>query len=487
MSPGEPRARRLVEARLGRPPQDALEAAVVLEAWAGVPAQQALETARALMPASPAEPLVSAAAPVTVKCPPGLALEGAAFLVTVVAIALWAEPLSAALGVDAVERSLRIALPLTVALQSALHVRHLGRPSGLTGLADRGGALVGGAFAIVLVLALALGQPGLLAGLLTVTWTGGTILIRRGWALGYCVPVLAAVPLLLAGAPALIAVAAVAVATALGVAWALRTTATGTAAPGRWSRTLGAGLCGGGVGLLLVADPSVSWATGAAAALALLPSATGALWAGRYLWKLAGAFPHALAGLPACAAQVHPAPRGGQPGAEVRGRRRPTWIAARRERDGRASWPLEAGAETRGRSGSRLLGAFRSDRGGLQSPLATVLVALARYVALTVAGSTVLLALAPLGEGVGVLAAFGAVALATLLVGLLESLGRPSVAALGVAAGLVGLVLVRLVGLPFPGAAMLAGGMLALVVLVPGVLVLLVRPARTLATSLWIP
>jgi hypothetical protein len=215
------------------------------------------------------------------------------------------------------------------------------------------------------------------------------------------------------------------------------------------------------VGLLLVADPSVSWATGAAAALALLPSATGALWAGRYLWKLAGAFPHALAGQPACAAQVHPAPRGGQPSLGMPRRGASTWLpAARRERDG---------------------------GGGLRSPLATVLVALARYVALTALGSAVLLALAPLGEGVGVLAAFGAVALATLLVGLLESLGRPSVAALGVAAGLAGLVLVRLVGLPFPGAAMLAGGTLALAVLVPGVLILLVRPARTLATSLWIP
>jgi hypothetical protein len=62
MSPEVLRAQRLVEARLGRPPQDALEAAVVLEAWAGVPAQRALETARALMPVRPAAPLVSRAA-----------------------------------------------------------------------------------------------------------------------------------------------------------------------------------------------------------------------------------------------------------------------------------------------------------------------------------------------------------------------------------------------------------------------------------------
>ena len=75
----------------------------------------------ALMPRAPAAPLVSAARAGDARsAPPGLLLEGAAFLVTVVAIALWAEPLAAALGVDAVERALRLALPLTLALQWAL-------------------------------------------------------------------------------------------------------------------------------------------------------------------------------------------------------------------------------------------------------------------------------------------------------------------------------------------------------------------------------
>jgi hypothetical protein len=454
MSLGDPRARRLVEARLGREPQDALEAAVVLEAWAGVPAQRALETARALMPAKPAAALVSAATPATPARPRGLLLEGLGFLVTVIAIALWAEPLSVALGVDAVERALRVALPVTMALQWALHTRHLGRPSGLTGLAGRGGALAAAAVALVGAMALGAGQAGLLAGLLTVTWTGGTILIRRGWAAAYCVTVLAATPVLLAGAPVLMVIAAVAWSTALGAAWALWTTATGTPAPGRWSRTLGAGLSGGGVGLLLVIDPSISWAGGTAAALALLPSAVAALWAGRHLWKLAGALPHALAGLPACAAQ-HPAPRGGRPGpgrGEARG----------------CAGPLGSGADA-------------------HAPLRVVLAALARYLALAALGSAVLLLLAPGGGRAGVLTAFGAVALATLLVGLLDSLGRPWLAGLGVVAALAGAVLVRQLGAPFAGAAMLAGGALALSVLLPGVLVLLARPARTLATSLWIP
>ena len=70
--------------------------------------------------------------------------------------------------------------------------------------------------------------------------------------------------------------------------------------PGRWSRAAGAGLTGLGVGVLLVGDPSVGWTAGAAAALALVPSAAGALWAGHHLWQLAGAFPRALTGILAC-------------------------------------------------------------------------------------------------------------------------------------------------------------------------------------------
>ena len=112
--------------------------------------------------------------------------------------------------------------------------------------------------------------------------------------------------------------------------------------------------------------------------------------------------------------------------------------------------------------------------------------ALARFAALTAAGSAVLLAVAPAAGRAGVLAAFGVVALATLLVGLLESLGRPSLAALGVAAGLAAETLVRLAGAPFAGRRAAGRRALARLVLVPAALVLLARPARTLATTLWI-
>jgi hypothetical protein len=435
MSADVARTRRLVEARLGRPPQDALEAAVVLEAWAGVPAQRALETARALMPRLPAGPLASTSRPATSRRPPGLLLEGTAFIVTVAAIALWAEPLAAALGVDTVKRALGLALPLTLALQWALVTRHLGRPSGLAGLVRRRGALAFAATVLVAVPAALLGPAGTLAGLLTVTWTGGSILIRRGWAAGYCIVVVAAVPAMLAGAPALGIVAVVSAITASAVACALTTAGAWSAAiPGRWSRTLGAGLTGAGIGVVLVGDPSVSWTGGAAPALALLPSAAGALWAGQHLWKLADAFPRALAGVPACEAPAGPSAR----------------------------WP---------------------------APLTTLLAAVWRLAALTVTGSAALLALTPwlgVGASAGVLAGFGSVALATLLVGLLGSLGRPSFAAAGVAGAIAAEMVARLADAPFAGAALLAGGTFAVLVLLPAALALLARPARTLATTLWI-
>ncbi len=429
------RARRLVEARLGRGPQDALEAAVVLEAWAGVPAQRALELARGLMPRRPAEPLPSSSVPAIAQRPKGVLVEGTAFLVTVVAIALWAAPLTTALGVDAVERALRLALPLTLGLQWALLCRHLGRPSGLAGLANRGAALGIAAVVIVAVPAAFLGASGALAGLLTVTWTGGSILIRRGWAPAYCGVVAAAIPPLIAGADALQVVAVVAAVTVTVGAWALRTAGGEAGMPGRWTRTLGAGLTGAGLGVLLVGDATINWAGGVAPALALLPSAAGALWAGQHLWRLAGAFPRALAGVPACAASLDPAPRGGQ---------------------------------------------------SVAAPSSTLLGALARFAALTFAGSAALLAFGAATGKAGVLAGFGAVALASLLVGLLESLGRAGTAAFGVACGIAAESLVRLTEAPFAGAGLVAGGAVATAVLLPAALVMLIRPARTLATALWI-
>jgi hypothetical protein len=106
--------------------------------------------------------------------------------------------------------------------------------------------------------------------------------------------------------------------------------------------------------------------------------------------------------------------------------------------------------------------------------------------------SVVLLALTPwLGasaRGAGLLVGFGLVALATLLVGLLEGMGRGRGALVAVACAVAAETAIRMAGSdPFPGTGLVVGGSLAAVLVLPAVVGQLVRPARTLATALWIP
>jgi len=213
--------------------------------------------------------------------------------------------------------------------------------------------------------------------------------------------------------------------------WALTTAPSGVARPGRWSRTLAAATTGVGLGVLLISDPTVDWTDGVAPALALLPSALGALWAGRHLWGLAAAFPRALAGFPACAA------RDAVPRSVALG---PARVLAG------AAW---------------------------------------RLLALTAAGS---LALLPwLGTDVtGVLVGYGLIALATMLIGLMDALGRPSFGVVAVAASVASAVAMRALDPGVPGAVLACGGAVAVLLLLPAALVLLARPARTLATLVWI-
>ncbi|HEY6888783.1 MAG TPA: hypothetical protein VI300_13415 [Solirubrobacter sp.] len=425
------RSRSLVRARLGREPQDMLEAAVVLEAWAGIPAQRALQTGRRLLPVTPAEPLASRAKTAPPRPRRGVVLEGTAFVATVLAIALWAVPLAADLGSQVVEQGLRVALPLTLTLQWGLRSRYLGRPGGLLALAGHPWELALGAIAIVALPTAALGTPGLLAGLLTVTWTGGTILIRRGWYAVYGVLVAAATPAIFL-LPAGQVLAATAILTSGATALAVRPGAAGDpAAPGRWSRACRGALIGAGVGLLIVSDPSVSWTEGTSPALALLPSTVASLWAGHRLWTLEHLIPRAVAGVAV------------------------------------GSTPA---------------------RGLTRGPLGALLGSVSRLVWLTAALSAALVLTPWLPSGrSGLLAAFGLLALMTLLASLLEALGRASVAVAGVYAALATELLLRWEGsAPFPGAPLALGAAVGVLVLLPPVLALLARPARTLATAMWI-
>jgi hypothetical protein len=426
----------IVEARLGRPPQDMLEAAVVLEAWAGVPAQSALAAARALMSGPPRAPQPSVGRLPTPSVQQAGLLPGAAFIVTVIAIACWAAPLAASLGGGVVERGLMVALPLTLALQWGLQSRYLNHPRGLAQLADRRWALLLGACALVVVLAAAIGRAGVLAGLLTVTWTGGTLLVGCRRPVAYAVTVLAATPLMIAGVAVMEVLAAVAGATMVAVALALRACAApARPTPGRWQRAVTAGAIGTGLGLMLVLDRTVGFTEGAVPALALLPSTVASAWGGHHLRHLEQAIPRAVSGIAASDAYA--------PG---------------------VAWP----------------------------PFSVLLGALGRLLALSAALSAVLLALTPWlgasGRSAGMLFGFGLVALATLLVSLLEAMGRGRWGLTAVACAAAAEAAVRLAGSdPFPGTGLVVGGALAVVLVLPAVIGQLIRPARTLATALWIP
>jgi hypothetical protein len=428
-------ARRFVEARLGREPQDMLEAAVVLEAWGGVPAPRALPAGRAVMPSAPLPARPSAGTVPVVPRRRGAVLEGASLVLTVLAIAFWAAPLGADLGTAVVEQALRVALPLTLALQWGLRSRYLGRPQGLVELGRRRRQLLMGGVILAGLPFAAFGVAGLLAGLLTVTWTGGTLLIRRRWIGAYTGIVVGGTGLMMAAIPALAALGAIAAVTTLAVGLALRAPAPAPRIPlGRWSRALCGAALGAALGVLLVSDPSAAWTQGLVPALALLPSTVAGFWASYHLWQIDSVIPRALLGRPAVGSGAR-----------------------------RAALP----------------------------PLRTLLGALTRLVALTAALSVALVVctqwLDATPRSAGVLIGFGLLALVTLLVSLVEALGRGGWALLALCGALAAEALAGLDGRPpFPGGGLAAGSAIAILVLLPVAIALLSRPARTLATRLWI-
>jgi hypothetical protein len=123
--------------------------------------------------------------------------------------------------------------------------------------------------------------------------------------------------------------------------------------------------------------------------------------------------------------------------------------------------------------------------------LRILLGAVARLVSLTAALSAALVfGMSWYGStptGIALLVGFGLVALATLLVSLLESVGRARWALIAVVCAVAAEELMRLQGEPpFPGAGLVVGAALAVLIALPAALALLSRPASTLATSLWI-
>ncbi len=125
-------------------------------------------------------------------------------------------------------------------------------------------------------------------------------------------------------------------------------------------------------------------------------------------------------------------------------------------------------------------------RGVAHGPLRALFSSISRLVWVTAALSAGLVLTPWLPDGrAGLLAGFGLLALATLLASLLEALGRASLAVAGVCVA-VAVELARWTPPPFAGAPLVAGAAAGVLVLLPPVVALLARPARTLATALWI-
>jgi hypothetical protein len=485
MSPPDDRARRhgrvrdLVEARLGRRPQDKLEAAVVLEAWGGIRPPVALDVAGDAVDRTDGRPVRSVANPRQGEPrDKAVVAEGLALLIAVVAVALWTVPFGRALGTHTWDAAVRLALPITLGSQWMLRSRYLGRPNGLQALRrDWLGAVC--VLAAGAGLAATQGQRGLVCALLVVTWLSGTVLVRRGWALVYVallVAVAVEVNLDVAPVPTLAATAGATLFVALFVVAIAGPT---SHAAGRPSRALAAGLMGAGIGGLLVLDTSVGWGSaGVLPALALVPSTAGSFWGGYHLWRFYEDVPRALAGVPVAEADrvslrgpamgVLGGAFGRLVGVTVVLSAVTLLVAAYVEATpaAQASGPVAAAVDPASAATLGSLGLTASPQLFAPEPPAPP----------------------PDHAGqVALLAGFGLIALATLLISVLQSLGFPSWALLTLACALAAeLAMGAWVDAPFGGTALVTGAAVAVLVAVPPVVGLFLRPGRVLATILWI-
>lgn len=427
----------VIEARLGRGAQDVLEAAVVLEAWGGMRANAALSLGSRVVPPKPPRWTPGRFTTEESGRRDSVLTEAIALILAILAVASWAGPLSRQIGVSVLAQAIVIALPLTLALQWAMRSRYLSRRSGLACLAhDRAIVAALGLLCIEAPL-IALRSYGPLAAMFVAIWVGGTVLARRGWALAYGALLVGAVIGLRADVSAYPLLECLTAVVLIGAIVGVATGGGRSDEPaGRVGRALWAGAIGLALGGLLVGDSSLGWGVhGAFPALALLPSVLGSFWGGYYLWKFYDAVPRGLQGV---------------------------GIEHANERD------------LRGPAMGIFLGA------------------LARLMGVTVVLSAVVIAIGQWTAGTNRLSlfvGFGCVALVTMLVNLLESLAYVRWAFFASFVAVVTELALSKLALPrsaVPGAALIAGALVGMMVALPVLLRVLLRPGRVLATSLWI-
>jgi len=435
-SHGHHYAAGVIEARLGRGAQDVLEAAVVLEAWGGMRANSALSLGSRVVPPKPPRWTPGRLTTEESGRRESIITEAIALIMAILAVASWAGPLGRQIGTSVLTHAIVVALPLTLALQWAVRSRYLSRRSGFACLARDRLALFGVGLLVIEAPLVLLSSFGPLAGMFVAIWVGGTVLSRRGWGLFYGALLVATVFALEAHVPGYPLLGSLTAVIVLGGVLAVRTSHERSKEPaGRVGRALWAGAMGAALGGLLVGDTSLGWGVhGAFPALALLPSVFGSFWGGYHLWQFYDAVPRGMQG---------------------------------------ASLEKANARAVRGPAMRIFLGSV------------------GRLVAMTVGLSGLVILISQWTSGTSRLSlfiGFGCVALLTMLINVLESLAYVHWA-LTVALTALATELVVVDGLsysPVPGTALIAGTVVGILVALPPLLALLLRPGRVLATSLWI-
>jgi hypothetical protein len=429
-------ANAIVEARLGRPARDVLEATVVLEAWAGKAARPAMSTARDLIDLD-GPPLQSRSKlePTEDREQQSVTAEGITLVLLILSVAAWATPIRKQLGPGVLSHAIRVALPIAVALQWTLRSRYLSRRAGLSCLARDSVACCALLILLVEVPLILIPSWGLIAAMLVPVWVGGTVLTRRGWGLMYAAVLVVGTIALDSGQPTYVVLGALTAITLLMCLAAVVTRRQPTdERAGTVHRAALAALLGGAIGVLLVADPSLGWGVhGVHPAIALLPSVIGSFWAGYYLWNFYDEIPRGLRGVPL---------------------------------DG-------------------------ASRAALSDPAMSIFAgAIARLVGATIVLSALVLALEGVTHGTDALSlfvAFGCVGLVSLLIGMLESFALQRAGLIAAAAALgAEFSWPYLVHSHVPGAALAVGAAVGVLLTLPPLISRLARSGRVLATMLWI-
>lgn len=289
-------ARSIVEAHLNRPPQDALEAVVVLEAWNGSDSDTAFSFRDSLVGSARAVDVGVSVGATGLEDLSEAWRDAVAILVAVLATTLVAGPLAHEVGPDASD-AWRLALPWTFGLSHGLRKRYLGADDRLGGMrADAPGVAAGVGLAIAPLLLL--GVAGLLAAVTVVVWLASVVVVWRLWLLPLAGVVAAACA---AGALTGDDLAGVAVFGFLMLCASVAAVAASPpekVRPSAWPATLQGAATGTGLGLILAVDADLAWPVGASTIVLLLvlPVPVATVWAGMYLSRMWLQLQRALAG-----------------------------------------------------------------------------------------------------------------------------------------------------------------------------------------------